>query len=202
MDRRGVREGLTVRSADGDKLGKVVMCDADTFIVEKGIFFPRERAIRYDDVQQVSDGELWLSWGRAALERDGEAGEERRIPLVEEELSAEKRMAEGGEVEIKKDVVTEHKTIDVPLTREEVRVERVPVDAKPASDASFASDTIRVPIKEEIAEVHKRPVVREEVRVQKTAETQTQKLDAETKREVAEVKGRGNVKRVDKHPPR
>jgi uncharacterized protein (TIGR02271 family) len=47
-DRNSIREGMLVMSTKGDRIGKVIRCDADTFIVEKGALFPKDYQLRYD----------------------------------------------------------------------------------------------------------------------------------------------------------
>jgi uncharacterized protein (TIGR02271 family) len=124
--------------------------------------------------------------------------EELRVPLAEEELTAEKRMREAGEVRVRKEVVTEHKQISVPVTREEVHVERVPASgSSEASAQSFQEGTVSVPIREEEVEIRKRPVIREEVRVTKTRRQEERRADAEVRREEAHIEG-DNVDRTDR----
>ena len=63
---------------------------------------------------------------------------------------------------------TTTQTVEVPVTREELVVERVPVSGQvPATGATFGSEEIRIPLSEERATVSKQAVVREEVRVGK-----------------------------------
>jgi uncharacterized protein (TIGR02271 family) len=112
------------------------------------------------------------------------------IPLAEEELEAQRRTREAGEVRVGKQVVTERRTIDVPVTREEVHVERVPASgaAEPGRDA-FQEKTVSVPVHEEEVEITKRPRVREEVRVSKSRETVEQRAEADVRREEARIEG-------------
>jgi len=59
---------------------------------------------------------------------------------------------QGGEVRIVKEVVTERKHLDVPVTREQVRVERVAASGAAANAPArsrFERETVRVPITEE-----------------------------------------------------
>jgi uncharacterized protein (TIGR02271 family) len=66
----------------------------------------------------------------------------------EEELQARKQTVDTGRVSLGKEIVEEQRTMDVPVAREEVTIERHPVDRRPADspiDAS-ESDTIRVPV--------------------------------------------------------
>jgi uncharacterized protein (TIGR02271 family) len=76
--------------------------------------------------------------------------------------SASKR----GEVRLRKDVVTESQTVEVPVTREELVIERVPASGQENVTGEIGTDQeIRVPLSEERVRVEKQPVVKEEVRV-------------------------------------
>ena len=60
-----------------------------------------------------------------------EVNEQRQtVQLREEELRARKQEAKVGEVRVRKDVHTEHKTFDVPVSKEEVVIERHPVSGQ------------------------------------------------------------------------
>jgi uncharacterized protein (TIGR02271 family) len=237
VDTRGVMEGMTVRSADGEELGKVVACEENLFVIEKGFFFPKDYVVRYDQVADIRSGEVSLRDNASALTGEaagtqssasydtrraeelgsssdsmnaGERSEERisgtreeiRVPLAEEELSAEKRMKEGGEIRVRKEVVTEHKEISVPVTREEVHVERVPVSGSgEAGEAAFKEGTISVPVHEEEVEIRKRPRVREEIRISKTAHTEERRAGAEVRHEEARIEKDGEVIREDDTGP-
>ena len=149
MDAR-IQEGMTVYSADGEKLGRVVQLGENTFLIEKGFFFPKDYLAQYGDIGRVADGDVYLSRRGADLREASDSGimepgametgamrgdvsEEVRIPLVEEEVDVEKRTREAGQVRIRKEVVTEEKQVTVPVTREEVTIETAPVsDARAA----------------------------------------------------------------------
>jgi uncharacterized protein (TIGR02271 family) len=124
----------------------------------------------------------------------GTSGE--TLELREEELRARKEQVETGHVQIGKEVVEEQRTLEVPVTREEVTIDRRPVDRQP-SDAPIGSDsdTIRVPVREERVEVEKTPVVYEEVGVGKRQVTETQQVSETVRREEARVgqSGEANV---------
>ena len=65
--RSEIAEGMIVRSADGEKLGKVVACEAKTFQIEKGFFFPKEFTVKYEEITDMAKGEIILARGRWAL---------------------------------------------------------------------------------------------------------------------------------------
>ena len=119
--------------------------------------------------------------------------ERRKVELTEEELRARKERERTGEVEIRKEMVTEEKTLDVPVTREEVVVERRPVERRPASGTVGAGETIEVPVHEERVEVEKQPVVYEEIDVGKRQVQDTERVSGTVRREEARVDTEGDV---------
>lgn len=150
--------------------------------------------------------------GMGALQEDRDLGRgargegEERLTLSEEELEARKRVREAGAVTVRKEVVTEHRQIDVPITKEEVHVERVPASSAAAPEGeAFREETIRVPVREEEVEVTKRPRVREEVRVTRTARQQEQRVEGDVRREEARVDrtdAPGRIADDGEEPPR
>ncbi|HYF39230.1 MAG TPA: YsnF/AvaK domain-containing protein [Gemmatimonadales bacterium] len=117
-----------------------------------------------------------------------DSSEEREIELREEELRAEKRRVEAGEVRLRKEVVEEQKTLNVPVTREEVVVEKHSVEGRRPADGSIGDDEeIRIPVMEEEVRVEKTPVVREEVSLRKRQVQDTEKISETVKREEAWV---------------
>ena len=61
------------------------------------------------------------------------------IDLVEEQLRTRTRPVQTGEVTIRKEVVTETRTIDVPVRREELVIERHPVERRPVDTSTNAA---------------------------------------------------------------
>ena len=111
--------------------------------------------------------------------------EEIRIPVMEEELTATVRSQEAGAVRIEKDVVTEQRTLDVPVTEERVRVERRVVD-RPVSAAdadAFEETVIEVPLRSETVDVQKQARVTEEVVVSKEAVARTEHVTDTVRKE-------------------
>lgn len=113
----------------------------------------------------------------------------RRIPLAEEELDISKRKVQAGEATVHKTVETEHVTRPVTLTREEVTIERRPVEGRAASNATIGSDEneIRIPLMSEEAVVEKRPVVKEEVVISKHAVTENRNVEADLRKEQVDI---------------
>ena len=111
------------------------------------------------------------------------------MPLAEERLDIKKQDRSGGEVRLKKEVVSEFRTIEVPVSREQVRVERVPGTGSTPPSASFQEETVSMPLREEEVVVSKRPVVREEVRLKKDRVQETRQVSETVRREEATVVG-------------
>jgi uncharacterized protein (TIGR02271 family) len=127
--------------------------------------------------------------------------EAQRIALREEYLRIVKEQVQAGEVRVRKEVVTEEQRIDVPVTREEVVIERHPVTGEAARPGSVGDlregEEIRVPLTEERVRVEKEQVVKEELTVGKRKVQETQHVQDAVRHEEARVETAGNVRPVD-----
>ena len=111
------------------------------------------------------------------------------IPVREEELTATVRETEAGAARIQKRVVSEDRVLEVPVTEEQIRVERRVVD-RPADavDAdAFEEIVIEVPLTQEEVELRKQARVAEEVVVHKDAVQHTEQVRGTVRREEVEV---------------
>ena len=118
---------------------------------------------------------------------------EPRVELHEERLVPHKETRETGEVDIRKDVVAREQTMDVPVTREEVFIERHPVEPRPTGQPIGESETIEVPVREERVTLEKQPVVYEEVEVGKRQVQETERVSGTVRREEAHIEREGDV---------
>jgi len=110
-------------------------------------------------------------------------GADQKIKVREEELHAQKHPVEAGEVKVRKEVTTEHKTLEVPVRHEEVVVERHPVSGQRASSADIREgEEIRIPVMDEEVDVEKRAVVKEEVSVGKRVVQDTERVGGEVRK--------------------
>jgi uncharacterized protein (TIGR02271 family) len=158
-----------------------------------------------------NDGDLRTSgFGQVsnrAAERNVDTGSqaERRLELRGELLRAVKQRVQTGEIRLRKDIVTENQTINVPVTREDVIVERVTAEqagSRPGAVGPIGEgEEIRIPVSEERVTVTKEPVVTGEVRVQKRAVQDTQQVSDTVRHEEVRVENEGNVKVTDKKSP-
>lgn len=118
---------------------------------------------------------------------------ERHIVLSEEQLTVGKREIALGEVGISKRVETEHVRQTVPVTREEVVIERRPATADMGPEPRFEGDEIHIPIFEEEIIVEKRMVAKEVLVIRKTRVTEEQVVEADLRRERIEIDRDGDV---------
>ena len=134
---------------------------------------------------------------RQRMQADGISEEEAtRLVLSEEQLAIGRQTVQAGEVEIGKHVETEHVRESVPLRHEEVTVERRPVtDGYSAAGATIGQDeSIRIPIHQEEVVVEKRVVPTEELVVRKQEVVEDQVVEADLRRERADVHREGDVR--------
>lgn len=118
---------------------------------------------------------------------DLEDEDELRVQRSEEELVAGTREREAGSVNVRKRVHTEREQIRVPRKREEVEVDRVPVEEGRAAEGEIGEDEVRMPVTEEEVVVSKRPVVKEEVRIRKEVEEDEEVVEEDVRKEEIEV---------------
>ncbi|EPM6852220.1 DUF2382 domain-containing protein [Enterococcus hirae] len=122
------------------------------------------------------------------------------IQLKEEQLDVNTHDVTTGEVDIHKHVVNDTKTVEVPVKREEIVIERKPVNAEASdniSDDSLEDETITIPLKEEQIDVNKHTVVREEVGIHKKEHEDMKQVTEEVSREELDIDTKGDVRVED-----
>ena len=89
------------------------------------------------------------------------------LPVIEETLAVETRPVETGRVRIRKVVHEREELVDEPLLREEVTIERVPVNRVVEGPIPVRSegDTMIVSVLEEVLVVETRLLLTEELRI-------------------------------------
>ena len=99
----------------------------------------------------------------------GSSGDQVVIPVIEEHALLGRREVEAGRVRITKTVDERDHLLDEPLLRDEVTVERVPINqlADGPVGVRQEGDTTVIPVLEEVLVVQRRILVREELRVTK-----------------------------------
>jgi uncharacterized protein (TIGR02271 family) len=115
------------------------------------------------------------------------------IQVKEERLHAHTHPVQTGEVQVRKEVHTETKHLEVPVEREEVVIERTPMHGRASSSQIRDGEVIRIPVSEEEVRVTKDAVVTEEVKVGKRVVHDTEKVAGQVRTEEVKVEQKGDV---------
>ncbi|RYZ59964.1 MAG: YsnF/AvaK domain-containing protein [Proteobacteria bacterium] len=146
---------------------------------------------------------------REVFSRSGLRDDESVMELRDEQLKVEKRSVQTGEVHLRKDIIEETRTIEVPVMREELVIETRPLtgSARPGSLSAVdigERQEIRVPLSEEQITIQKEVVPREEIRLSKERIVENRTVTETLKHEEAhlEEEGRITMKGKDKDKAR
>ncbi len=134
---------------------------------------------------------------RVALSRpesEPAAAGEIRVQRSEEELVAGTREREAGSMRIRKRVRTEREKLEVPVRREEMRIERVPASEE-TTGAEIGEEEVVVPVTETEVVVSKRPMVKEEIRIHKDVVDGTEVVEEDVRREEIDMVDETNRRR-------
>jgi uncharacterized protein (TIGR02271 family) len=149
------------------------------------------RTILEQEGADMGAGEASLATGTAS----GTIQDERKIELVGEILRVHKERVQRGEVRLRKEVVTENQSVEVPVTREELVIERVSAEGREsAGEVGSGEKEIRVPLSEERVRVEKKPVVNEEIKVGKRQVQETKRVSDTLRREELRTEHEGDMK--------
>jgi len=154
-----------------------------------------DRAAEARAVLRRAGGYDRAGWEAVLADRTyhAQAGTDRAtLRLHEERLRAEKAEQQVGEVDVRTEVRTERKTIEVPVEREEVVIERRP--ARGAASGDVKAQEIRIPVSEERVHVTKETVATEEVSVSKQRVKGTKTVSGDVRKEEVVVESEGTAK--------
>ncbi len=127
---------------------------------------------------------------------------EAAMTRAEEELRVGTR-PRHGEVVVGKHLETEHVSQPVTVEREQVRVERRPVEGGAQNrEVRMENGEIRIPITEEEIVVEKRPVVKEEIVVSKETVREMRQVEEDVQRERFDLHAEAGHARLDSDRPR
>lgn len=124
--------------------------------------------------------------------------EEGTLQLREEQLDVNKSRVQAGEVVLSKDVVEEQRSIDVPVTHEEVVIERRSFDNKDSDSPITSGETIHIPVSEERVNVDKHTVLTGEISANKQEVEETRHIEETVKKEEAHIDSTGDTKVITK----
>ena len=135
------------------------------------------------------------------------AGDEASVVRHEERLNVGTQEREAGHARLRKYVVTDHETVDVPVEREEVTVERTPINDTNArvDNGTIGEEEVVVTLHEERPVVQKEAVAVEEVALNKQTVQETQRVEADVRKEQVDVEtdvDRGDLGRDGEAPRR
>ncbi len=182
--RGGIERGGALVSVTGDRL------EVAREILERSGGDLRESGFESSITNRTSG----LAGGDLDREQNLRADQDYRIQLRGEILRTYRERVQRGEVRLRKEVVTENQTVEVPVTREELVVERVaPTNASANAGEIGTDQEIRVPLSEEQVRVEKQPVVNEEVRVGKRAVQRNERVSDNVRHEELRVDKDGDV---------
>lgn len=106
------------------------------------------------------------------------------IQLLGEALRVHKDRISRGEVRLRKEVVTDMQTVQVPVSREELVIERHAATGNTAAAGTIGeTEEIRIPLSEERAGIDKQTFVREEVSVGKRSVEEVRELKDDVRHE-------------------
>jgi uncharacterized protein (TIGR02271 family) len=139
-------------------------------------------------IPRAKTGEHDRLGGKDGRRGTGDAAE---VTLSEEKLDVGTRSAETGRVRLVKHTVTEQRDVTVPVTHEEVRVVREPVEGAAGgidgTAKAFADEQAEVTLHREEPVVRKRTEAVERVRLEKDAVTEQKAVKGEVRKERVEV---------------
>lgn len=121
--------------------------------------------------------------------------EEQRMRLHAEQIQAYKQPTQIGEVVLRKEVVTDQQTIDVPVSHEEIVIERRSIagDVSAAEERLGDGQTIRIPVHEDRINVTKRVVTTGEVVIGKRERQEVRHFSDIIQREEAHWEQKGDA---------
>ena len=132
----------------------------------------------------------------AAAARTNNDGE---LIRSEEQLNVNKERVASGEARLRKYVVTDTESVEVPVEREEVRVERTPINAEDAKNYDGAisgdSEEASVTLHEERVNVNKETVPVEKINLKKDTVRDTETHTEELRKEQIDTDGVDGLKK-------
>ena len=126
------------------------------------------------------------------------------VPLIAEEISISRKIVNTGGVRVHKTVREDVQTINEPIVREHLDVERVAVNqfVETAPAVRYEGDVMIVPVLEEVVVTQKRLLLREEIRLTKSREQIANAQEITLRREEISLENIGTDETVPETPER
>lgn len=167
-------DGETHKERDANRLDAINGMGQDTSKKDSG---------RYTDTDRTAAN-------LSGDDSDAAQADKERVSLHEERLHVDKDRVQTGEVNVGKHTVENEQSIDVPVEREEIYVERRPVNEEvdgTSADAYQEGANIHIPLTEERVNVSKTDVVSEEITVGKKKVQDTETVRETVRKEEADI---------------
>lgn len=134
----------------------------------ESVFVPFEALIRQEDGSYRLNLDL-IELGHCYRPGSEPGAQPLVLPIIEETITVHPSPVETGRVRIRKQVHEHEEVVDVPLLRDEVVVERVPINRVVEGSIStrMEGETLIIPLLEEVMVVEKRLLLKEELRITK-----------------------------------
>ena len=206
-----------VRTLDNQGMGKVIAVpnDEDTIIISsqsggEQYKIPRSFVSGFNGAEvllnvtayhisfsyKVDNASAYEARPSDIITEERQQEEETTVPLIEERLNVSKTTS-TTQYTITKEPIAEKKTIEVPVTHEELIVEKRPPKDSTSSSAQGpvkSKTEIKVPLNREEVEVTKEPFVKEEVVVKKKPVTETRTVSETLRKERIKMSGTAAVR--------
>lgn len=126
-----------------------------------------------------------------------QAGDKTVVPVIAEQLEVARRTVEAGRLRLRKSVQERQEVVDLPVTRHEVVVDRVPINriVTEPPQQRHEGDTLIIPVLEEVLVVEKRLMLKEEIRITRRESETHEPKSVTLRRENVEID------RVPANPP-
>ena len=127
-DKENVRNGMFVVGTQGERIGKVIRTDGETFVVEKGAFFPKDYELRYDHITDIVGGTIRYALGdflrgRSLDEETILPAAPAPAPAVAAAPATPAPRASTAPSMLRRS--TDRDEIRIPLVREEIGIEKI-----------------------------------------------------------------------------
>ncbi len=116
------------------------------------------------------------------------------LELHEEVLDISKEQNQIAEVISRKEVITEERTITVPVTREELVIEKKVFNSDTPDQTFETTEIMRIPVSEERIEVIKHQTKLDDVDIYKRSYQETEHIEETIKKEQIQIDTTGNIK--------
>ena len=125
FDMESVRNGMFVMGTQGERIGKVIRCNDETFVVEKGVFFPKDYELRYDHITDVTGGTIRYALTDFLRGRTPEEAKVAPATAAGPALAGAAGAAATAAPRRAESVDRDRDEIRIPLLREEIGIEKV-----------------------------------------------------------------------------